>query len=686
MSEQNNFRIQCFSPVGIRDVVAHGIGNVKEVYTVKSESRFEKQVSLDGKVIFLCEDFDYFREFAVSDRRYNEVRADVYILCNSAWILKWKVFIDVRKGNFDLERKSFECTLSMESGNKQFDLRKGDEFNLFSIVGTRVSTTPQYIPGLVYTNGVTVLESIQSMLREILSVSSVKSDFFQWTPDDPLYSIGHSTSLKRNCFFHKSDIVKASSAGYAPATIMIMSLDDCIENLCRLYNLRYTIDVAGNFRIEHISWYSRGTGLDLTQSKYEKILRGTHKFSWEEAKIFRLEKFINPQSLNADFVGKPIRYDNDFIRDMRNSIESTSIKTDLNEDTDKGDDVLVREVKWITDIDSVYGNVNDSVSSASNQEQDLEGIVLLALDATGDIISVPSILDTVSRNNNINSWAVLHVDYWKYDRLFPEGYMNEVLTSFFSVQLLKKRATITIPFCCDESINVEDLVTTEYGPAVIQKVSFDPYRGIAQMELIYEDLEEIFLAAPVAVNDVYATNINTQINTLLGSLASVLANDTGAAGALPQSITTVLGGSASIDASGHFIYTPPSGVSGGDLFNYIALSATGRLDTGVVKIIIKVGTVFVHIVNEDAVIPGALGPVYGYRRSIRFYADPTLQIPLDLTGYGITISYTVVHAGVTTFTSSFLAVGYSQFIYGNGYSSPQSITTTINSSPAYTIV
>lgn len=662
MNESKYFETTVYSAIGVRKMTPRGIGSVKEVRERNTSGSFQASVSLAGNVVFDGEDYQYFKDFARSDRRYDDVRAVVSVYCRQVKKTLWNTFIDVRKGEFDHSRCQFTCSLSLDNTNRAFENRKSDRFNLFNIVSSRVQTTPQYVPNIVYKNGIPIYTAILALFRETLSVASVTSDFFGWNSSNPGYTIGHNQLLKNQAFFQKSDIVRVTTPGYAPSSILMMSIEEAINNLCNLYNLQYTIDAIGNFRIEHVSWFTRGTGLDITAPRYAKEIAGTRRYSFDELKIYRVEKFTAEQSVNLDFVGYPIEYDNALIQNIRGNDNYQAPAT-----TSGTSDTLERRVTWIVDIDAVYGNIGKSQASKPYTDQDLSGTVLLALTSSGDIEKINNLLETsyaggttpTQRRNNVNSWAILHDDYWKHDRLFSEGKMNNIQQDFVSLQRIKKRKTITVKICCDESLNVEDYVTTEDGLALIKRAEFDPYRETVTLDLVYTDTANLALNAPTANPDVYSVNVSETLDTSAAGKPSVLANDIGVVSVISEAKSTILGGSLNLGSNGHFTYIPPPGIIATDFFEYFGLSSTDRLDVGKVKIVIKTGGIYVHITavftvanitlggfgGGDPTAPGynpdfKIGEYHYYKVYVQYFDDPLLISPMDVTGLGLVLPYT----------------------------------------------
>ncbi len=121
-------------------------------------------------------------------------------------------------------------------------------------------------------------------------------------------------------------------------------------------------------------------------------------------------------------------------------------------------------------------------------------------------------------------------------------------------------------------------------------------------------------AAPVANNDSYSTNEDTDLNVAVGS--GVLGNDTG------TNLTAVLvsgpaHGTLTLNSNGSFTYTPASNYNGSDSFTYKANNGTLDSDTATVSLTITavndapVAVNNSYSTNEDTALtvnaPGVLG-------------------------------------------------------------------------------
>jgi hypothetical protein len=91
-------------------------------------------------------------------------------------------------------------------------------------------------------------------------------------------------------------------------------------------------------------------------------------------------------------------------------------------------------------------------------------------------------------------------------------------------------------------------------------------------------------AAPTAVADNYPVNQTFATTTLNVNAPGVLSNDTDPDGpapltAVPETVTTSKGGSATLSANGSFTYTSAPGVTGNDTFTYQAQDGAGLTST-----------------------------------------------------------------------------------------------------------
>jgi hypothetical protein len=155
--------------------------------------------------------------------------------------------------------------------------------------------------------------------------------------------------------------------------------------------------------------------------------------------------------------------------------------------------------------------------------------------------------------------------------------MNSTLTTFFSVLPTKKGEVITIPLCCDDTFNPDDLVTGPLGEGTVSKATFSLKSNTLSLELLYDATEGLFNnASPVAVNDT--------VTYLSGETApkeiDVLANDTDADGTITGIEITIPPtlGTAVVTDNLKVLYTPtlPTTTPGIDNFTYRVLDDYGQ--------------------------------------------------------------------------------------------------------------
>lgn len=95
-----------------------------------------------------------------------------------------------------------------------------------------------------------------------------------------------------------------------------------------------------------------------------------------------------------------------------------------------------------------------------------------------------------------------------------------------------------------------------------------------------------YKSTPVAVNDSYATTLNTLLNITVGSgvLVNDFDDDLPGLQASTVSSVTAQGGAVTLNANGSFTYSPPMGFTGNDSFTYTLTDSNSQTDTATVGI------------------------------------------------------------------------------------------------------
>jgi hypothetical protein len=394
-------------------------------------------------------------------------------------------------------------------------------------------------------NGMKLSQVLTSWFTNSCGIS-VKSEFFQINPDIPT-SINYVTGLPSKVLnllvFQKSDIKRASAINNA--TKCVVNFEQLFFAICRFFNLEYKI-ANGVIRIEHVSYWSRNTGIDIRGPRYKKLNRFKTRYTYDTTKLPKEEKFLTQEkTVNSDFEGFPIRYGN-------------NCATSGNEASKEY---------------AVEGVTTDLVFVMNNPEADSkavtdDGVFLAATDEfAGEniLITEDPVLFGVMPNNSL-AWSQLLRDYHKHNRPFRNGNMNAVETTFDSVIPVVKGEALTVPICCGDVFNPMDLMKTEIGDGFVANSTFNLQTGMMDVELLYEaDDEGATNQPPIANPDTANIQKNQSFDI------DVLANDSDAQGIgtidLVEIMTPPNYGTAVVVAK-KIRYTPNTDFVGADALYY----------------------------------------------------------------------------------------------------------------------
>jgi hypothetical protein len=288
-------------------------------------------------------------------------------------------------------------------------------------------------------------------------VDNVVSDFFDWNAigDAPGYTAGinyvttAANKLTRMTIAQKSDIINPTSSGAATKGMITF---EKLEKIWReLFNAYWFIDANDNLRIEHISYFQKTVGYDTTISPNAIYNIAKRKYSYDKSKMPKVERFKFSEALQTDMVGADIWYD--------------SICVDQDSDSN------VKErgtADFLTcDLYNIFQNPGDI---------NKQGFVLMANTFDGVNYQVDSeqgkISNLIIQNGHL-SWANLHHNYHKYNRVLLQGYMNLVVTNFITAIKAKKQSEIVIQLCCDEEFEPSNyLVKTDLGDGIVDEADY----------------------------------------------------------------------------------------------------------------------------------------------------------------------------------------------------------------------
>jgi hypothetical protein len=394
-------------------------------------------------------------------------------------------------------------------------------------------------------NGVTLEDVVNLFMSSFCPGLTFVSNFFQINPDVAStinYVTGQRSKTMFLTLFQKSDVKRPTIL--ANASKANLSFEKLINALVAFYNMRWRI-VGSVFRMEHVSYFSKMQGLDLTTDKYARYMVGKRKYSYENQEIPAREEFKAMEAGAGDFEGVPIIYSGGCVsQESRNNIKTHTVE------------------KFTADVELVLSNPEPDSKVVSD-----DGFVLMGVDFDGTnyfIITESSILGGSSLNNSL-AWAQLHRDYHKYDRPLSRGNMNNIETDFLTTKPTKKGEKVTIPLCCGDIFNPDHTVKTALGVGTVQKATFSFKDETLQLDLLYAADEGLTNnIAPVAQNDVVFTYQNQPITIV------VLNNDNDPDGliTLVQIILAPTHGTAVLQSDKTILYTPAAGYNGPDLFVY----------------------------------------------------------------------------------------------------------------------
>jgi hypothetical protein len=397
-------------------------------------------------------------------------------------------------------------------------------------------------------NGMSLKDILEAFANHFCPGMTVKSEFFQINPDVVTavnYVTGAASKVRNIRVYQKSDVKRPTVSGNA--TIAATSFEKFMDYLLKMFNVRYRV-VGTVLRVEHISYYSKTAGFDLTAAQYAKRVEGLQKYSYKTESIPAREEFKFMEADNDDFKGLPIIYSGGCV----------SQEGRKNVITQAADQVT-------TDVEMCLRNPDPKSSVVDDR-----GFVFVAVNDAGVILTEPGILAAAALNNPL-AWAQLHRDYHRHYRYLKSGEMNGVVTTFLSVRPTKKGATLTVPLCCGDVFDPDNYVTTFLGQGTVEKASYSFKSNMLALDLVYPSDAGLYVPA-IAANDVFA--VGAGVMTPL----DVIANDTPSPSGpitIIEIVIPPMHGTATIGAGPVINYTPALGYSGPDNIAYRVKDGAG---------------------------------------------------------------------------------------------------------------
>lgn len=416
-----------------------------------------------------------------------------------------------------------------------------------SILGSSTNT------GSEIDNGMPLDSILNLIVSQFCPDLTVVSDFFQINPENPSpinYVTGKPTQVDEIVIFQKSDVKRPKA--YNNASKAVITFEKLIEALSTMFNVYYRVE-NGVFRIEHISWFSRNAGLDLTLPRYAKFIRGKNNYSYDNANIPARETWSFKEQSIADDWRAEIEYNN-----------ACSVVNGRN-----------NEKKY--NVDEFMSDVTLALNNSSPDSNIVEdaGFVIVATKVVGGVHYIISESDGgISTINNTLGWKRLVKNYHFHERYLKNGTFNSNDVEFISTRPFKKGDKIEIPLCCSDDFKPEDFITTKTGEAVVESATFN---------LLTETLEIVPL---YDVFDGLTENDKPQISggsflTYTGVPVSIPLNVSDAdADGFVVSVTVKrppLHGTVTVNGLTDVVYSPEAGYVGYDFFHLIARDDWGEI-------------------------------------------------------------------------------------------------------------
>lgn len=408
-----------------------------------------------------------------------------------------------------------------------------------SILGSSSSTASTIDNGL----------GLDSVLNLIVSQFcpdlTVVSDFFQINPENPSninYVTGEPTQVDKIVLFQKSDVKRPTS--FNNASKAWITFEKLIESLSTMFNVYYRVE-NGVFRLEHISWFSRNAGLDLTLPRYAKYVRGRNNYTYDNANIPAREVWSFKEQSNADDWRGEIVYNNACaVVDGRNNEKKYNVD------------------EFMSDVTLALNNP----SPDSNVVEDA-GFVIVATKVVGGVYYIISEDDGagIFAINNTLGWRRLVANYHFHERYLKTGTFNDDEVEFITTRPFKKGDRLEIPLCCSDDFKPEDFITTKTGEAIVESATFNLLTETLEIVPLYDVFDGLTdNEKPVISGGSFTTyagvplSIPLTVSDVDGFVVSVSVKN------------PPLHGTATVNGLTDVIYMPNAGYSGPDFFHLVA--------------------------------------------------------------------------------------------------------------------
>lgn len=393
-------------------------------------------------------------------------------------------------------------------------------------------------------NGMGLADVFEAFKKNFCPSLTVVSDFFQINAENksPINYVTKATSEVNNLvLFQKSDVKRPNAS--ANATKAQWTFEKLMETLNMMFNVYYFVE-NGILRIEHVSWFTRSKGLDLTLEKYSRYTRGKRAYSYDIEDIPSQEIWqFKEQSLTTDTV--TLDYSGGCVSTAKDSITNYNV------------DDLMTDVTY----------AQDNSASDSNKVEDTGFVLVATRKASGGYFIISK-----SRINDTLFFPSLLPKYGYYNRPLNVANYNGSEVVFNSTKPFKKGEKISVPLPCSQDFNPNDIIKTNLGNGIIDKAEFDLKSGMLSLDLkynVFDNLGKNSSPKIVGNNDLKTTK-NTPITI------AVNATDVDGEVIRLELYNTVANGSVEILDNKTVVFTPAKDYTGWTYFHLVAVDNWGE--------------------------------------------------------------------------------------------------------------
>ena len=499
---------------------------------------------------------------------------------------------------------------------------------------------------LGYDGGTTVIDNgmhFSEVMKEILKGAcpnlTLKSDFFQINPDNPSsinYVTGKTSTVKDIVVFQKSDVKRPTASG--KASKLEIELETMLEILLKMFNVKWRIE--GNiFRLEHVSYYSKSVGFDVTSNALKKYFVGKRIYSYESSQIPQKETWKFKEQQGSDW-----------------NLEITYLGCVTNAKKNEVSNVIDEAM---TDITFALQNPDKDSKLVEDT-----GFCLVSTKKIGSEYYINSeSLSGGQRLNNVFSWVALIRDYHYYERPMKVGKVNGVTTQFITTIPTKKGERFAIPYnFCAYNFNPDDFVKTALGNGIVSSAKHRFKDYFLELELLYESNQDLVPNAPPTLSGggTFSTYQETPLTL------NVVANDPDGTISGLQVVIPPYHGNVTILSNSQIVYTPNAGFTGFDFFHLRALDNFSEVSNT---------EIFIINVYPPSQPPVANGATYTVYTTEPFFQGTSI-LANDSDDYG----FTLVTTSTTTAQGVAITIsptGFFNYTPPNGFEGQDSFNYTI---------